>query len=136
MNTFLSGNFEKDEKRLENFTSISPRYVSNKKHSFRDNENNSFETVFRNSYKIYTDLFQDNLIEDTYTPSKRHHFMKDKGSLKFEENTESCSECHKPFETTFWFVKRYSHCHFCHNNICNQCLAHKKHRIPVEIFLK
>ena len=74
-------------------TQVSPRSkYFNEKHSFRENESLSFDKVFLNSYKIYTELFQNNIIEDTYTPSKRHHFMKKKGSLRWEDNTETCAE--------------------------------------------
>lgn len=70
------------------------------------NDIKEFKNVFRNSYMIYTDLFQLNIVEDTYSSSKRADFMKNKNQGgRQKDNEDYCSECHKPFDTTFWFFK-------------------------------
>jgi len=51
-------------------------------------ENGTFQNMFKNSYQIYTELFQDNIVEDTYSVSKRKYFMKSKGDLKPKESVE------------------------------------------------
>jgi hypothetical protein len=86
----------------------------------RNNEHKvEYDKIFNNSYELYVDLFQRTIIEDTYTGSKRKHFIKGKKGTWSDtsDDGDACSECHKPFETSFYFFKKKEHCHFCHNDI-------------------
>lgn len=78
-----------------------------------------YDKVFTNSYELYVDLFQSSIIEDTYTGSKRNHFIKNKiGSLSDQtSDNDVCAECHKQFKTKFYFFKKKEYCNFCHNDI-------------------
>lgn len=68
------------------------------------NVKKEFCKVFINSFMVYTDLFQSNIAEDTYTAAKRSKFMKGMGRNQLD-NEDYCAECSQPFTTTFWIFK-------------------------------
>ncbi|CAI2386325.1 unnamed protein product [Moneuplotes crassus] len=126
LNTFLSGNCDKEEKKFDKFSSTSPRETTKNDHS----------KIFRNSYALYIDLFQQNIVADTFTAAKRRRFMRQKTEGSKLDNEEYCAECRRPFESSFWFFKSTYNCHFCHNKVCKSCLSLIKHRIPIEMLLR